>query len=1141
MRKYIIIHILLLILLSYSAKSQSYTLNGDASSLGGDCYQLTPDVADQYGTVWYSDQLDLSQAFDISFRAYLGTVDATGADGMVFVLQNVGNNALGTSGDGMGYAGFSPSLGIEFDTYDNGSWSGVTSEIGPDHIAISKNGDILNPIAGPIQANSTLTNIEYDYEHPVRITWNPTTQLIEVYFDCELRLSTNYDIIGNIFGGNPIVYWGFTAATGGYHNEQHVCVETNVITVPDTVYVCEGSTVTLDATGSSNNSYSWTPNYNISGANTQQPSVWPTQDTTYYVTYTDYCGFNRQDSIRVIVNPLPQPNLGNDTVLCPGNNLIIDAGTFDGYSWSGGESTQTITVNSAATYTVSVTDANSCVGIDDIIVTMGTLPDIDAGNNTQICVGGSVNLTATSTNGTNYEWNTGETTQSITVSPASTTIYSVTVTDANLCESADHVTVDVATSLTVNLGNDTAICAGESLDVIANGGISYTWSTGESSQTINVNTSGNYSVTVSDGATCTGTDDINVTINPLPNISAGADENICIGDNINLTATGGTVYSWNTGENTQSINVSPTTQTQYTVIGADLNGCMNTDDVVVNVNPLPNVDLGPDLTVCENNSVNITSNVVGTYLWTGGANTQTITVTPTANQNIGVTVTDNNGCVGTDDININVTTGINVTITPDLSACPNELVTLTASGGTNYNWSTNENTASINVNTPLTPTYYSVTVGDGSSCFGYDSVLVTPYSLPNADAGPNHEVCDGESVTLTASGGNSYLWSTGESSISITVNPTTTTQYTVTVTDANSCENTDNVTVNVHPPLQLDVQHTPQTVCPGESVLLTTNITGGGSPPYMITLDDGTVISPPLTIIPTDTTYITINVSSSLCPGLVTETEMIPVFYVPEPNFTSSVTSGCEPLMVSFNSLNDEPGLQYHWNFGNYGSNFSNEKDPYQVYVGEGTYDVSLQLTTEQGCTKSTTVNQMITVYPKPHAKFIAEPLVISSVNPEVQFTDLSYGAYNNIWYFGDGDTSSFISPFHKYNIDEAGEYRVTMIAETEYGCTDTTRNTIKVQDITTFYVPTAFSPDGDGINDVFNVQAYGVDLDSYTMWIYDRWGEIIYKTSDIYNGWDGTVKDNKIAEAGVYTWRVVYKEISGIEYSKAGVVTVIR
>ena len=1128
-------------MLSYTAKSQSYTLNGDASFLGGDCYQLTPDAQDKYGTVWYSDQLDLSQPFDISFRAYLGTTDNEGADGIVFVLQTAGNTAIGNSGDGMGYSGFSPSLGVEFDTYDNGAWSGVSSEIGEDHIAISTNGDVLNPIAGPVQANSILPNIEYDFEHPVRITWNPSTQIMEVYFDCELRITTNYDIINNIFGGNSIVYWGFTGATGGYHNEQRVCIETNILTVPDTVYVCEGSTVTLDATGSATNSYSWLPNYNISGANTQQPSVWPTQDTTYYVTYTDYCGFDRKDSIRVLVNPLPQPNLGNDTVICSGNSLLLDADVFDSYLWSGGETTQTITVNTGGTYTVSVTDANSCIGTDDITVIIGAQPDINAGNNTQICVGGSVNLTVSSTNGINYEWSSGETTQSITVSPGTTTTYYVTVTDANLCKNTDNVTVDVALALIVDLGNDTAICMGENLNITANGGVSYIWATGEVTQTINVHSAGNYAVTVSDGSTCTGTDDINIAINPLPNVSTGNDVDICLGNSVNLNATGAAVYSWSTGANTQSINVSPTSQTQYTVIGTDINGCINSDDILVNVNPLPNIYLGQDLAVCENNSVNIASNITGSYIWSTGETSQAITVTPTSNQTITVTVTDNNGCKNNDDIVITVTTGINVVITPDLSACPNEAVTLTASGGTTYQWSTNESTSSININTPLSATYYAVTVSDGSSCFGYDSVLVTPYPLPNADAGQNQEVCDGESVTLTASGGNQYLWSTGENSISINVNPIVTTQYNVTVTDINGCENTDNVMVNIHPPLQLEIQHSPNTVCPGESVILTTTITGGGSPPYMMTLNDGTIISPPLTIIPTDTTFITINVQNSFCPGVVTATEMIPVFPVPEPDFTSSVTSGCEPLMVNFNSLYDEEGLQYKWNFGNFGSNFSTEKNPIQIFAEEGVYDVSLQLTTEAGCTKAKTLNQMITVYPKPFAKFIVEPQVINSLNPEVKFTDLSYGAYGSIWFFGDGDTSSIINPFHKYSVNQAGEYKVTLIAQTEYGCVDTTKNIIKVQDITTIYVPTAFSPNGDNINDIFNVQAHGIELDSYTMWIYNRWGEVIYKTSDIYNGWNGIAKDSKMVEPGVYTWRLVYKEISGDEYTRAGVVTVIR
>jgi len=155
--------------------------------------------------------------FDIEFKLYLGTKDGTGADGVVFVLQTVGNTAIGASGDGMGYSGFSPSLGIEFDTYDNESWLG-NPEIGADHTAISRNGNPLvaaDILAGPVPANSGSANIEDGLDHPVRIVWEPATQLIEVYFDCELRISTNHNLIDSIFGGNPqpdkmivmILYW----------------------------------------------------------------------------------------------------------------------------------------------------------------------------------------------------------------------------------------------------------------------------------------------------------------------------------------------------------------------------------------------------------------------------------------------------------------------------------------------------------------------------------------------------------------------------------------------------------------------------------------------------------------------------------------------------------------------------------------------------------------------------------------------------------------------------------------------------------------------------------------------------------------------------------------------------------------------
>ncbi|PLX00611.1 MAG: hypothetical protein C0594_15505, partial [Marinilabiliales bacterium] len=175
------------LIISVGVHGQYFTTNGDASSLGGDCYQLTPDLENQQGSIWYSELIDISRPFDLKFTMNFGTENESGADGMVFVLQTVGNTALGANGSDIGFGGFSPSLGIEFDTYNN---STTTGDISDDHIAILYDGttdhNSAYNIAGHVEASMNFIwpqNIEDEADHDVRIHWDPTdNNLLEVYF-----------------------------------------------------------------------------------------------------------------------------------------------------------------------------------------------------------------------------------------------------------------------------------------------------------------------------------------------------------------------------------------------------------------------------------------------------------------------------------------------------------------------------------------------------------------------------------------------------------------------------------------------------------------------------------------------------------------------------------------------------------------------------------------------------------------------------------------------------------------------------------------------------------------------------------------------------------------------------------------------
>lgn len=223
------------------AFSQGYQVTGNASALAPDTFLLTPDLAWQNGAVWYKLKHNFDLPFSIQGGMFFGDLE-DGADGIVFVLQN---ECLleGTAGGGIGYQ-FLPgqSLGIEFDTYEN---IGAPSNDPPyDHIGIHRDGSIdhLTNLAGPVQMNAVLANVEDNNWHDFQIDYNPATTTINVYFDGSLRLTYNVDITNTIFSGNPYAYWGFTSATGGSWADNQVAItDVTAFMIKDTT-ICTGTT-----------------------------------------------------------------------------------------------------------------------------------------------------------------------------------------------------------------------------------------------------------------------------------------------------------------------------------------------------------------------------------------------------------------------------------------------------------------------------------------------------------------------------------------------------------------------------------------------------------------------------------------------------------------------------------------------------------------------------------------------------------------------------------------------------------------------------------------------------------------------------------------------------------------------------------
>ena len=201
-----------------------YILNGAATQNSCNCYTLTPAVFTQAGSVWNANKINLTNAFDFSFNVFLGCVDANGADGIVFMLQPI-STSIGSTGEGMGFGGISPSIGITLDTWQNVNRNDPVY----DHISIQANGNPTHgsDLAGPVQASTSSDNIEDCQWHVFRISWNPATQWLRAYFDDHLRVEAQVNLIGTIFNNDPNVFWGFTAATGGSSNLQQFCTALN--------------------------------------------------------------------------------------------------------------------------------------------------------------------------------------------------------------------------------------------------------------------------------------------------------------------------------------------------------------------------------------------------------------------------------------------------------------------------------------------------------------------------------------------------------------------------------------------------------------------------------------------------------------------------------------------------------------------------------------------------------------------------------------------------------------------------------------------------------------------------------------------------------------------------------------------------
>ncbi len=589
------------------------------------------------------------------------------------------------------------------------------------------------------------------------------------------------------------IYTVTGTSTGGCTSTDQVLVSVNPLPTINggaDVTLCAGQTAALSATGA--NSYTWSPLV------TNGVAFNPSATATYTVTGTGANGCTNTDQVLVTVNPLPTVNGGVDASICTGQSVTLTATGANTYSWSPFITNGVaFTPVATGTYTVTGTSSSGCINTDQVLVTVGTLPTINGGADIIICNGQTTTLTASGAS--TYSWSP-VVTNGVAFTPTTTGTYTVTGTTASGCTNTDQVLVTVNPLPIVNGGADITICEGQTATLTATGASNYSWSpVASNGVAFSPAATGTYTVTGTTASGCTNTDQVLVTVNPIPAVNAGSDQSVCIGTQVTLTGTNAATYSWSPSISNGVAFNPPTGNTTYTLTGTSAAGCVNTDQVVVSVNASPAVNAGTYPAVCSDVSTValVGSPIGGTFTGTGVTGTNF--ATSAGSQTVTYSYTDPNGCSGSSTSNIVVNQVPAVVGGTDVTICAGEQVTLNAAGATSFTWSP---VASNGVAfAPAATGTYTVTGTDANGCSSTDQVLVTVNPLPNVSAGPDQVVCIGVQVTLTGSGSATYSWSPTITNGVPFTSPNGTTTYTLTGTSAEGCTGTDavDVTVNSQP------------------------------------------------------------------------------------------------------------------------------------------------------------------------------------------------------------------------------------------------------------------------------------------------------------------------------------------------------
>ncbi|MBP7399195.1 MAG: T9SS type A sorting domain-containing protein [Chitinophagales bacterium] len=539
----------------------------------------------------------------------------------------------------------------------------------------------------------------------------------------------------------------------------------------------------------------------------------------YYDYYTPLEGCDSTVITHLNVN-VPIVDLGLDTMICEGNNILLNAGNSEAtFTWSTGAETQTITVSETGIYSVTITDVAGCIASDEIEINMVSGPVVFLGEDISMCSGESVELDAGNSEA-EFLWNTGAITQTITVTTSGN--YGVSVTNDAGCEAIDIVTVTVHTNPIVDLGLDTGICLGNTLLLNAeNPGAEYLWNTGSANQIIEIDAAGLYYVTVTNTFNCFSSDSIFVEIFPAITVDLNDDIETCDGDVITLDSGFPDVeYLWNTGAITQTIDI--TESGTYYVFVTNNFGCSDADTVVVILNEIPFVEFPDTIEYCENEIALLDAENIGsTYLWSTGETTQQIIAASSGIYD--VEISNDFGCTYNAETFVNLFPIPEISLGSDIESCYGEIILLDGAipSGT-YLWNTGATTSTIYV---TTNGMYSVEVTNAFGCSNSDSIEVIFNATPFIAFDDSIGFCENEFALLDAENfGSTYLWNTGETTQQI-IAPSSGI-YSVEITNIFGCYFFEETEVIIYEIPEIFI-NADTALCAGTPVILDATITSG--------------------------------------------------------------------------------------------------------------------------------------------------------------------------------------------------------------------------------------------------------------------------------------------------------------------------